>query len=114
MFPGYREVVEKKSTMLPCQNLNMKRFLKQIPVSLTLMLLSTLLKAQELFVFTEPASNMPSKSLGIRASNWLMYDKSDAMLNYQLIPELMWGVNKDLMLHFDGFFTNQGGNFHGV
>ncbi len=92
----------------------MKDFLKHITIFLTLLLLSGLLKAQELFVFTEPASNMPSKSLGIRASNWLMYDKSDAMLNYQLIPELMWGVNKDLMLHFDGFFTNQGDNFHAV
>ena len=70
--------------------------------------------AQELFVFSEPASNMPAKSLGIRASNWLMYDKTDNMLNVQLIPELMWGVNKNLMLHFDGFFTNQGGNFHAV
>jgi hypothetical protein len=70
--------------------------------------------AQELFVFSEPASNMPAKSLGIRVSNWLMYDKSSQSLNYQLIPELMWGVNKNLMIHFDGFFTNQGGNFHAV
>ncbi len=92
----------------------MKDFLKHLTICITLILLSDVLKAQELFVFTEPASNMPSKSLGIRASNWLMYDKSDAMLNYQLIPELMWGVNKNLMLHFDGFFTNQGGNFHAV
>ena len=71
-------------------------------------------KAQELFVFTEPASNMPAKSIGIRASNWLMYNQSNSTLNYQLIPEIMWGVNKNLMLHFDGFFTNQNGNFHAV
>jgi hypothetical protein len=70
--------------------------------------------AQELFVFSEPASNMPAKSLGIRASNWLMNDKADNTINYQLIPELMWGVNKNLMLHLDGFFTNQNGNFHAV
>jgi hypothetical protein len=70
--------------------------------------------SQELFVFTEPASNMPAKSLGIRASNWLMNDKSTGTLNYQLIPEVMLGVNKNIMVHLDGFFTNQGGNFHGV
>src|ERR1700730_13236402 len=92
----------------------MNVFLKHISVCVALILTSDILKAQELFVFTEPASNMPAKSLGIRASNWLMYDKSDAKLNYQLIPELMWGANKDLMVHLDGFFTNQGGNFHGV
>ena len=56
------------------------------------------IRAQELFVFSEPASNMPAKSLGIRASNWLMYDNADKTLNYQLIPELMWGVNKNLMI----------------
>ena len=71
-------------------------------------------KAQELFVFTEPASNMPAKTIGIRASNWLMPDKADNTLNYQLIPEIMWGANKNLMVHLDGFFTNQNGNFHAV
>jgi hypothetical protein len=69
-------------------------------------------EAQELFVFSEPASNMPAKSLGIRATNWLENNKESAAINYQLIPELMWGVNRRLMLHFDGVFNNQGGNFH--
>src|ERR1700710_3002637 len=70
--------------------------------------------AQELFVFSEPASNMPAKTLGLRASNWLMYNKSSASLSYQFLPELMFGVNKNLMVHLDGFFTNQNGNFHAV
>jgi hypothetical protein len=69
--------------------------------------------AQELFVFTEPASNMPAKSIGIRASNWLMDDRSNHRLNYQLAPEVMWGVNKNLMLHLDGFASNQNGTLHG-
>jgi hypothetical protein len=43
-----------------------------------------------------------------------MYDQSTSTVNYQLLPEIMWGVNKNLMLHFDGFFTNQNGNFHAV
>ncbi len=72
------------------------------------------LRAQELFVFNEPASNMPAKSLGIRVSNWLMYNKKNGLWNEQMIPELMWGVNRNLMVHLDGFFTNQNGNFHGV
>jgi len=92
----------------------MKNLVTLISVQLLLGLSGTALKAQELFVFNEPASNMPAKSLGIRVSNWLMYDKPDHVMNYQLIPELMWGVNKNLMLHLDGFFTNQNGNFHGV
>src|SRR5450631_3870863 len=92
----------------------MKNFATLISIQLLLGLSGGCLQAQELFVFNEPASNMPAKSLGIRASNWLMYDHTDHVMNYQLIPELMWGVNKNLMLHLDGFFTNQNGNFHGV
>lgn len=61
-------------------------------------------RAQELFVFTEPASNMPAGSLGIRVSNWLMPENNS--LTYHLIPELMWGVNKNLMLHAEGFVSN--------
>ena len=92
----------------------MKHLFKFLYLGLIHMSVSYTARSQELFVFTEPASNMPAKSLGIRVSNWLMYDKSNSMLNYQLIPEVMLGVNKNMMLHLDGFFTNQGGNFHAV
>jgi hypothetical protein len=65
--------------------------------------------AQELFVYTEPASNMPAKSLGIRVSNWLMNERMKSTYNYHLIPELMWGINKNLMLHTEGFLSNRNG-----
>lgn len=63
--------------------------------------------AQELFVFTEPASNMPAHSLGLRVSNWLMHERNTGNINYHLIPEAMWGVNKNLMLHAEGFISNR-------
>lgn len=100
--------------MLPFQKLNMYNLLKHISFGIGFILSTVPIRAQELFVFSEPASNMPAKSLGIRASNWLMYDKTNSRINYQLIPELMYGVNKNLMIHLDGFFTNQNGNFHAV
>lgn len=62
--------------------------------------------AQELFIYTEPASNMPAKSIGIRLNNRLMDETTTASINYTFIPEVMWGVNKHLMLHLDGFFSN--------
>ena len=49
--------------------------------------------AQELFVFTEPASNMPAKSLGVRDMNAFMFEK-DGKLNYHNMPELMWGIKE--------------------
>lgn len=67
--------------------------------------------AQELFVYTEPASNMPAHSLGLRASNWLMRERpaEGGGLNYHFIPELMWGINKGWMMHVEGFFSNRDG-----
>jgi hypothetical protein len=92
----------------------MKTLSRNISLLFFHVLLSCWAKSQELFVFTEPASNMPAKSIGIRASNWFMYNKSTHDMSYQLLPEMMWGANKNLMIHLDGFFTNQNGNFHAV
>lgn len=64
-------------------------------------------RGQELFVYSEPASNMPTHSVGIRLSNWLMGETNTAKINYHMIPELMWGVNKNLMLHAEGFLSNR-------
>src|SRR4051812_7603301 len=69
------------------------------------------LHAQELFVYSEPASSMPAKSVGVRVSNWLMDEEGTAHINYHLIPELMVAVNKRLMLHAEGYFSNQQGAF---
>ncbi len=66
-------------------------------------------QAQELFVYSEPASNMPAHSIGIRAGNWLMQEPEK--INYHLIPEVMWGVNKRLMIHAEGFFSNRNKRF---
>ncbi|MBC7552504.1 MAG: hypothetical protein H7257_00845 [Taibaiella sp.] len=62
--------------------------------------------AQELFVYSEPASNMPAKSAGLRLTNWLMREEVGGTYNYHLIPELMVGINKKLMFHAEGFFSN--------
>lgn len=67
--------------------------------------------AQELFVYSEPASNMAARSIGVRASNWMMNEQQSARINYHFIPELMVGVNKHLMLHAEGFFSNRTASF---
>lgn len=63
--------------------------------------------AQELYVFTEPASNMASKSIGMRANNYLMYDAKAKKTNYHLVPELMWGISKRYMVHLEAFVSNR-------
>ncbi len=82
-------------------------------------LISARISAQELFVFTEPASNMPSRSLGVRDMNAFMFEKN-GKLNYHNMPELMWGINKKWMVHMQGFISNrqegglnvEGGSFY--
>jgi len=72
------------------------------------MLFSMAAPAQELFVFTEPASNMAAKSLGIRDMNAFMFEKNGT-LNYHNMPELMWGINKNWMVHAQAFISNRQG-----
>jgi hypothetical protein len=62
--------------------------------------------SQELFVLTEPASNMPSHAIGIRAMNSFMKQKAGGT-NFHTMPEIMYGVNHKLMLHVQGFASTR-------
>jgi hypothetical protein len=76
-----------------------------------LLLCTEAASAQELFSYTEPASNMPSHTLGIRMTNNLLDETHLDQLSYQFLPELMWGVNKNLMLHAEAIMSNSSGRF---
>ena len=76
-------------------------------IFLIVFLFSTLqIYAQELFVMTEPASNMPTGAIGVRAMNSFMYEK-DGTLNYHIMPELMWGASRKWMFHLQSFASNR-------
>jgi hypothetical protein len=62
--------------------------------------------AQELYVNTEPASNMPANSLGIRLTNKFFNMEHSGDVGMRFEPEVMWGVNKRLMLHVQGYASN--------
>ena len=66
--------------------------------------------AQELFVVTEPASNMPTGSIGVRLAQSFMKEKFENGYNYHIMPEVMWGANKNLMLHASTFISNRNKN----
>ena len=80
---------------------------------------STEMKAQELFVMTEPASNMPTGAIGLRVAQSLMKERFKEGNNYHIMPEIMWGANKNLMVHAATFISNrnkdlvtEGGSFY--
>lgn len=65
--------------------------------------------SQELYVFTEPASNMPSKSIGVRITNEGMFNNPGFVS--RTIPEVMVGFNKNLMMHAQAFLSDMDGNY---
>ena len=86
---------------------------------LLLIAFATNVSAQELFVMTEPASNMPTGAIGLRVAQSLMKERFKPGNNYHIMPEVMWGANKNLMVHAAAFISNrnkdlvtEGGSFY--
>lgn len=71
-----------------------------------LALISFEMNAQELFVVTEPASNVPAGSIGVRVGQSLMKKEIGSGSVYNLSPEVTWGINKNLMVRGSVFSTN--------
>lgn len=84
--------------------------MKKIPIIIFVFSFSKIY-AQELFVFTEPASNMAARSIGIRMNNYLMKEKATNRHNYHLLPELMMGISRKIMLHGEMFLSNRNDKF---
>jgi hypothetical protein len=62
-------------------------------------------KAQELFTYTEPASNMAAKSIGLRLNTTFEKDV-DRKTRFMLNPEIMFGISRKVMVHTNVFFAN--------
>jgi hypothetical protein len=69
--------------------------------------------AQELYVSSEPASNMPAKSIGLRLNNETMppYKNDASGINNpqpmsRINPEIMIGISKEVMIHFNMYASN--------
>ncbi|MEP6728363.1 MAG: hypothetical protein ABJC98_21245 [Bacteroidota bacterium] len=64
-------------------------------------------KAQELFSMSEPASNMPARSIAFRIDNLIMDEINSSKINYHLIPGIRAGISKKLMINGSAFFSNR-------
>lgn len=62
--------------------------------------------SQELFVVTDPASNVPANSLAINAMQSLFKEKFESGYNYHIMPEVTYGLNKNLMFRATAFVSN--------
>jgi len=74
-------------------------------------LFSQMVISQELYVFSEPASNMPAHSLSAKLTYRTPVSKYNSNYRQRYTPEVMFGLNKHWMLHvsssFSDFYTPQ-------
>src|SRR5882672_5111395 len=80
----------------------MKGFLFSIVV-----LLATTGYSQELYVFSEPASNMPAHSLSFKLTgHFVANDPIYGRFSQRYMPQLMLGASKKLMIHLGATFSD--------
>ncbi len=77
--------------------------MKQIILFVLATILTIRVSGQELYVSTEPASNMPKNSVGLRLTTEVM-PGSD--VNARFSPEVMIGLTKSLMVHGGIYFSD--------
>jgi hypothetical protein len=70
-------------------------------------LVSPVCRAQELFSLTDPASNVAAGSFGFKVDNLIMDEINTSKINYHLIPEVVVGVSKQLMVRGNIFLSNR-------
>ena len=71
--------------------------------------------SQELFVVTDPASNVPANSLAVNVMQSLFKEKYFSGYNYHIMPEVSYGLNKNLMFRASSFVSeNNGLNVEGA
>jgi len=84
---------------------------KSLIYFLTCCLFSQIAVSQELYVFSEPASNMPAHSMSAKFTYRTPVSKYNNDYKQRYTPELMFGLNKQWMLHisntFSDFYTSQ-------
>ena len=68
--------------------------------------------AQELYPFTEPASNMPANSMSGKLSGMFGKGAHGNGLEQRYIPEVMFGLSKKWMLHASVSFSNMYEDFY--
>jgi hypothetical protein len=83
----------------------MKTLVSKTVIVLALCLQAISMSGQELFVFTEPASNMPAKSISVKLSAESGHTRFSQVIQ-RYSPEVMWGASRKFMIHAGGSFSN--------
>ena len=77
-----------------------------------LIILTIAANSQELYPFTEPASNMPAKSMSLKMSAMFGKGVHGNRLEQRYSPEVMFGLGKKWMVHTGITFSNMYEGFY--
>lgn len=76
-------------------------------ICIVLFFLSIKIQGQELYVFTEPASNMPAHSISLKLTDhFVTKDNIYNRFSHRLMPQVMFGISKKWMFHIGVTFSN--------
>ncbi len=63
--------------------------------------------AQELFMVTDPASNIPANTLSVRVMQSVFKEQIKTGYNYHAMPEITYGISKNLMVRSTVFLSTR-------
>jgi hypothetical protein len=79
-------------------------------ISLFVLIICQTVVSQELFVVTDPASNVPANSLAVNLMQSAFKEKFETGYNYHFMPEITYGLNQNIMFRASGFVSNRNNN----
>jgi hypothetical protein len=79
---------------------------KTIILSFSSLLFLQIAVAQELYVFSEPASNMPAHSISAKLTYRSPVSPNNNYYRQRYTPEIMFGLNRQWMVHISGSFSD--------
>lgn len=71
-----------------------------------MLIFSASLRSQELYVFSDPASNVPARSLSAKLTARFADNEVSAKFSQRYMPELMAGISKNLMFRASTTFSD--------
>jgi hypothetical protein len=81
--------------------------MKGLYLFVLLLFFSIAANSQELFLFTNPASNVPKNTLIARGMNSFFQRSADNSISYHFMPEVEYGLTKKMMIIANGFISNE-------
>lgn len=81
--------------------------MKKLVASLLPAVLALHMQAQELYVYTDPASNVPARSVSVKLmDHFVTRDNIYSRFTHRLMPQVSVGVSKKFMLRAGASFSN--------